>query len=498
MNPSKRIGIFIRVSTDMQVQEESPEHHIKRAELYAEAKGWQVIEIYRLDGVSGKSVMEHPETKRMLSDVKRGHITGLVFSKLARIARNTIELLQLSKIFQAHQADLISLTESVDTSTPAGRFFFSLISALAEWEREEISSRVAASVPIRAKMGKPLGGAAPFGYRWDNKVLVIDETEAPIRKLMYEIFLAERRIQTTAKKLNALGYRTRKGELFSDNTIYRLLRDPMAKGTRRANYTKSAGKGKQWELKPSDEWVLLDCPAIISTDLWEQCNHILDEQQAKRTKPGRKAQHLLTGFVICYCGTRMYIRHMAGNYQCKSCKNRILGSDLDDIYQEYLKGYLTDQNPSEYHTKTTEELHELETRFAQTTAERTKLAKRMEQLVNLRLDGELDKDAFAEVYKPLETRLLQLDGQLPHLEAEIDYKRIQQLSTETVLAEAKSLADHWQEMSFDDRRAIVETITNQIVIGTDSITISFGYQPTFSQNEGHNRHKLKDSSMRST
>lgn len=57
MNTSKRVGIFIRVSTDMQVQEESPEHHIKRAELYAEAKGWQVIEIYRLDGVSGKSVM---------------------------------------------------------------------------------------------------------------------------------------------------------------------------------------------------------------------------------------------------------------------------------------------------------------------------------------------------------------------------------------------------------------------------------------------------------
>jgi site-specific DNA recombinase len=493
MNQSKRVGIFIRVSTDMQVQEESPEHHIKRAELYIEAKGWQPIEVYRLDGVSGKSIMEHPETKRMLHDIKRGHITGLVFSKLARIARNTIELLQLSKIFQSYGADLISLSESIDTSTPAGRFFFSLISALAEWEREEISSRVAASVPIRAKLGKSLGGAAPFGYRWENKVLVIDEAEAPIRKLMHELFLIERRVQTTANKLNAHGYRTRKGELFSDNTVYRLLRDPMAKGIRRANYTKSGGVGKQWEFKPTDEWVLIECPAIVSIDLWDQCNHILDEQQAKRTKSGRKAQYLLTGFVRCHCGTRMYIRHQAGNYQCNACKNRILGTDLDAIYQEYLNGYLSSQNPETYHSTTTEELQTLETRYTQTVAERTKLAKRMEQLVNLRLDEELDKDAFKEVYKPLETRVLQLDAMLPSLEAEIDVKRIQQLSTETVLAEAKSLADHWQTMSFEDRRAIVETITNQIVIGTDTITISFTYQPTLSQNEGLNRHTNKDS-----
>ncbi|MGV8130601.1 MAG: recombinase family protein [Candidatus Pacearchaeota archaeon] len=483
MHQSKRVGIFIRVSTDMQVQEESPEHHIMRAELYIEAKGWEVVEIYRLDGVSGKSIMEHPETKRMLADIKRGHITGLVFSKLARIARNTIELLQLSKIFQTHHADLISLSESIDTSSPAGRFFFSLISALSEWEREEISSRVAASVPIRAKLGKPLGGAAPFGYRWDNKILVIDEAEAPIRKLMYELFLIERRVQTTANKLNAHGYRTRKGELFSDNTVYRLLRDPMAKGTRRANYTKSGGSGKPWELKPTDEWVLIPCPAIVSIDLWEQCNQILDEQQSKRTKSGRKAQHLLTGFVICHCGTRMYIRHAAGNYQCSACKNRILGTDLDTIYQEYLNGYLTNQDPETYHSTTTEELNSLEARYNQSIAERAKIAKRMEQLVNLRLDGELDKDAFKEVYKPLETRLLQIETMLPSLEAEIDVKRIQQLSTETVLAEAKSLADHWQTMSFDDRRAIVETITNQIVIGTDSITISFAYQPTLSHNQ---------------
>ena len=99
---AKVVGIWIRVSTEDQARGESTEHHEKRARAYAEAKGWEVKEVYRLEAVSGKAVMHHPEAKRMLVDVKSGHITGLIFSKLARLARNTKELLELSDIFREH------------------------------------------------------------------------------------------------------------------------------------------------------------------------------------------------------------------------------------------------------------------------------------------------------------------------------------------------------------------------------------------------------------
>ena len=87
--PSKPVGIWIRVSTEDQAKGESPEHHERRGRAYAEVRGWKIREVYHLEAVSGKSVMGHPKAKRMLGHIASGHMTGLTSSKLARLARNT-------------------------------------------------------------------------------------------------------------------------------------------------------------------------------------------------------------------------------------------------------------------------------------------------------------------------------------------------------------------------------------------------------------------------
>ena len=177
---NKPIGIWIRVSTEDQAKGESPEHHEERARSYAKSRGWEVKEIYDLAGQSGKAVMQHPEARRMMKDIERGHITGLVFSKLARLSRNRRELEDFSDYFNHHNSDLISLSEAIDTSTAGGRMFFHLLGVFAQWEREEITERVNASVLTRAKLGKSINGKSPYGYEWKDRKLVIRPAEAAI------------------------------------------------------------------------------------------------------------------------------------------------------------------------------------------------------------------------------------------------------------------------------------------------------------------------------
>lgn len=495
MEAAKNIGIWIRVSTDMQVQDESPEHHEKRARMYAEAKGWNVITVYRLDALSGKSILEYSETKRMLKDISDATISGIIFSRLSRLARNTKELLEISEIFRSCNADLISLAEAIDTSSPAGRLFFTIIAAMAQWEREEIAERVAASVPIRAKLGKPLGGAAPYGYRWHENELIIDENEAPIRKLMYEIFLKVKRKKSTALELNALGYRTRNGSLFTDTTIDRLLKDSTAKGIRVANYTKSLGEGRNWVKKPESDWIKLPCPAVVDEITWNDCNTILSTQHKKR-KVGPRTVHLLAGYIYCECGNKMYVYTESPVYKCKPCKRKIAVSDIDEIFHEQLRSFLvTDMDLETIALKSNETITEKENLLKNLKSEFNKLKKKTEEMVNLRLDGELSKEDFSELYKPLQEQVHQLEEQIPVLEAEIDFLKIHYLSTNTIQNDAKDLYTNWTSLPFQERRSVIETITEKLVIGADAISISLSYNPftSNSPNPGNNQRNFKGS-----
>lgn len=475
---SKRVGIWIRVSTEEQVRGESPEHHERRARLYAEAKGWTVVEMYRLDALSGKTVWGYPETKRMLADIKSGHITGLIFSKLARLARNTKELLEFAEIFRDCAADLVSLAESIDTSTPAGRLFYTMIAAMAQWEREEIASRVAASVPIRAKMGKPLGGQAPFGYQWKEGKLLPDLTEGPVRKLMYELFREHGRKKTVARILNERGYRTRNGSLFTDTTITRLLCDSTAKGVRRANYTVSKDSKKAWELKPESEWVLHEVEAIISEDLWNEVNAILDTQQEKGKRPARQVTHLFAGLTYCGCGQKMYVPSNTPKYVCYECRNKIPEVDLEGVFHEQIKNFFFSPNEIALHlSQANATIHEKEELLLVLLKEQKKLASETDKLYDLYQGSAIDKAGFGKKYHPLAERQRQLEDEVPQVQAELDVLKISHLSQEEIIMGARDLYSRWPELPHDEKRRIVEAITDRIVIHNEEVEINLFYAP---------------------
>lgn len=177
---------------------------------------------------------------------------------------------------------------------------------------------------------KSTGGIAPFGYRWQNGSLVIDETEAPVRRLIFELFLKHRRKKTVAKLLNGLGYRTRNGALFSDTTIDRLLRDTTAKGIKIVN-------GRETKV-----------PAIVSEEVWQKANNFLGTPKTKQSV------HLFIGFAFCICGGKMLVPSSSEKYVCLDCRHKINTDDLEEIFAFQLSelsvgsGNNIESNLSEY------------------------------------------------------------------------------------------------------------------------------------------------------
>lgn len=475
---AKNVAIWIRVSTEEQAKGEAPEHHLERAKAYALARGWNVVEVYDLAGQSGKAVMDHPEAKRMMADVKRGHIQALLFSKLARLSRNLREVQDFGDFFRQHGADLVSLNEAIDTSTAGGRMFFHLLAVFAQWEREEIVERVNASVAIRAKMGKPINGHAPYGYRWVDKKLVVHPDEAPIRRKAYELFLSHRRKGTVAKLLNASGFRTREDKPWRDVQITRILVETSAKGIYYFNRVKKNGDWRYSE-KPESEWGKVPCEPIIPEPLWNEVNQIIESQLKVNRFPGKLPSHTFSNLAWCSCGGKMYVRTGTPKYLCRKCNNKIPIVDLEGIFHDELQVFFTAPEKIAAHlAQANQALAAKEQLLGTQERALQKLRDEMNQTHRLFLDGHITGQGFGKFYKPAETRLNQLLTELPKLQAEVDYLKVNQLSADAIITEARALYGRWPTLPTDEKRKIAESLCEKIVVGHGEIDITLSYLPT--------------------
>ncbi len=499
-----KVGVWIRVSTDEQARGDSPEHHRRRAAQYAAFNDWEVLETYDLSGVSGKTVLDHPEAKRMLNDIKSRHIQGLIFSKLARLGRNVRELIDISEVFQQHDATLVSLEEKIDTSSAAGRLLFTVIGALGQWEREEISSRVSASVPIRAKMGKPVGGKGPFGYRWVKEIkdqpkkFLPNFDEAPVVREIYKLFLSEKKYLTVCKVLNGRGFRTRKGKLWTKTSVKRILTDQVYKDKRRANYSKSKGNKKSWELKPEDQWVCVDVNPIVTEKEWDKVQVIV--AQIEQKYPGEPlflGKYRFGGRVVCECGEKMYVAKYSGmrvpRYRCRACHLKInedvLISELRKglnqivIHPDLLKASIQDSD-STIREKT------LELKAA--GKELASIDRKVTDLLELYSERRIDKPIFSDRMGAFSEQRNQLQERIPRLEAEIDHTAIQKASKGHVITQAANLGALWDDLPEDDQTKAIKELVRRVVVGKESMNIEFFYLPTIMP-LGKTAQTLKDS-----
>jgi len=235
----------------------------------------------------------------------------------------------------------------------------------------------------------------------------------------------------------------------------------------------------QTEPKPEEEWGKVECEPIVSTEVWEQANRIIEEHIKSWKRPGPSPVHLFGGLAVCRCGAKMYVRAGSPKYVCRKCHNKIPIVDLEAVILEELKAFFGARTRVErLIDDTSRNLAEKASLLETHRQEIQSVRQEMRQTHQLYLNQQISGDGFRDLFRPAEERFKQLQAELPKLEADVAFLKVNKLSADDVVRESALLHEKWPSMQSDDRRRIVEALIEKIVIGDGEIDITYSCAPS--------------------
>ncbi len=337
----KKVYIYTRVSTAMQIDGYSLDAQKSRMKAFAEFNDYEIVGEYEDAGKSGKSIEGRLEFNRMMEDIKSGQdgVSYVLVFKLSRFGRNAADVLSTLQVMQDFGVNLICVEDGIDSSKDAGKLMISVLSAVAEIERENIRVQTMEGRIQKAREGKWNGGFAPYGYSLEKGQLLINEEEAKAIRVIFDQYVhTDMGANGLAKYLENHGIhkiqrQNGKNPLFDASLIRRILKNPVycgkiAYGRRRTE--KVHGTRNDYKLVEQDDYLLVDGlhEGIVTEELWHEAQVKLLAQAKKYEKVNHGKDnkiHLLSGIVKCpICGAGMY-----GN---KSIKHKSDGTKYKDFF----------------------------------------------------------------------------------------------------------------------------------------------------------------------
>lgn len=337
--------IYIRVSTDEQVEGYSLEVQEERCRAYITSQGWEVEGVTSDSGYSGYYT-DRPGLSQLISDAKEKKFDVVVVYKLDRFSRKLQDLLNIASQMEAYSIALKSVTEPFDTITSHGRLQFQILGSFAEFERNRIKERIFPGM-IKGVMRGHWQGAryAPYGYRYNksNKKLEIIPEESEVVKEIFKMSAQGFSSAKIARSLYNSGIVSRNHKPFQSVAIIRILRNPIYTGKivwNRCGYRKDIKVGKTYKYvcKPQEEWIIGEGAhaPIVSELEFEYVQALLDKKADALRKRGflssgasgrqrrLDSDHILSGILFCDCGKAMYGDRVISNHRKKIYKRRYL------------------------------------------------------------------------------------------------------------------------------------------------------------------------------
>ncbi len=340
MKEKVKVYLYTRVSTALQIDGYSLDAQKNRMKAYAEFNDYEIAGEYEDAGKSGKSIDGRDEFMHMMEDIKccKDNVSYVLVFKLSRFGRNAADVLSTLQVMQDFGVNLICVEDGIDSSKDAGKLMISVLSAVAEIERENIRIQTMEGRIQKAREGKWNGGFAPYGYDLVNGELQVNEEEAKAVRLIFELYVHKkmggRLIAQYLEKhdIKKLPHKNTHGDMFAASYIQNILQNPtycgkIAYGRRKQE--KVRGTRNDYHIVWNDDYLLADGihQPLISVEEWEEAQARLRSQNVKYKRYERQANeraYLLTGIIKCpECGAGMYVS--------KSVKKKADGS----FYKEF-------------------------------------------------------------------------------------------------------------------------------------------------------------------
>ncbi len=304
--------IYVRVSTEMQVDGFSLDGQRNVLKKYAEREGMIIKKIYEDAGKSGKSIEGRPAFKEMMKDIEDGlDINYILVYKLSRFGRNAADILNSIELIQTYDINLIATEEGIDSSQTSGKLLISVLSAVSEIERENILEQTMNGRKEKARQGGWNGGFAPYGYKKVNNDFIIASETAEHVKFIFDSYVNDNMsLQMITKELNNRGMRRimedHSTKKWNRSSVRNIITNPFYKGIitfGRRKRVKVKGKRNQFVRVKTDDYISSNGKhqAIIDEETWNKAQEIVEDRSKKSESTPYHRVYLLSGILKCPC-----------------------------------------------------------------------------------------------------------------------------------------------------------------------------------------------------
>lgn len=489
-----RVTFYARVSTDQDEQINSLENQVQYyTELIQSRPNWRFVPGYVDEGISGGSTKKRDNFNRMIRDAKAGVFDFIITKEISRFSRSTLDSIRYTQELLDYNVGVFFQNDNINTLDTDSEFRLVIMAGVAQDEIRKLSERLKFGFRQAIKNGHVLGNDKLYGYDKKDCVLTVNEEEAEIIRIIFDLYGNQRLgTRTISKRLMELGYTSREGNAFNTLTIRHILENPKYKGWYCGNKSQSVDyRTKRNVLLDESEWVTYpdpSIPAIVSEELWNRANALYKRrrEEMKSHSSGLSFHNRYPYSAKIYCeehGTtfhRQVIQTKKGQqevWQCKVYRShgraacpapQIRSSDLDVILSDIFKELVRDKE------KIIDSLVTVLTNIpkevdygklrCQVENEMDDLERKKNRLLDLSIAGALTVEEFKERNDAFNAQIQECQGKLTAIRQEEENQSSEELDIPAIW----QALDEALRFTGEIDTALVATILDKVVVKKES------------------------------